>query len=226
MQFNILKDSNVVKVTLTYVVTGIRKKVQVRMRFMDKKECYFAMPNRGFVKPKNKTNVEIACYTPDGVYKSNVTLIDTVTSLNEILFSVSIPYIWKLSQMRMSSRKIVKLPVKIRFNDGFEITAETHDVSLGGVSFYSEQALPSIYKQLTCLLALKLPNDTIINFANGQMSCEARYQREKEDEALGFLGSSTLYVFKFLTMTNDDIVVLKNYLLRLDGEVSTEISPY
>jgi len=223
MQFNILKDSGVVKITLTYMVTGIRKKVQVRMRFMDKKECYFAMENRGFVKPKNKTNVEIACYTPDGVYKSNVTLMDTVTSMNEILFSVSIPYIWKLSQMRMSSRKQVKLPVKIRFNDGFEITAHTHDVSLGGISFYSEQAIPSVYKQLTCALSMQLPRDTVINFANGQMVCEARYQREKEDEALGFLSTSILYVFKFLTMTNDDIVVLKNYLLHLDGKQAEDI---
>ncbi len=223
MQFNILKDSGVVKITLTYMVSGLRKKTQVRMRFMDKKECYFATENRGFVKPKNKTNIEIACYTPDGVYKSNVTLMDTITSMNEILFSVSIPYIWKLSQMRMSSRKQVKLPIKIRFNDGFEITSETHDVSLGGVSFYSEQAIPSIYKQLTCVLSMKLPQNTVVNFANGQMSCEARYQREKEDEALGFLSSSTLYVFKFLTMTNDDIIVLKNFLLHLDGAQADDI---
>ena len=34
--------------------------------------------------------------------------------------------------------------------------------------------------------------------------------------ALGFLDSSVMYVFKFLTMANDDIIVLKNFLINLN----------
>lgn len=218
MQHNILKDSGVVKIVIVYMVAGVRKRLQVKMRFMDKKECYFSAPNNSFIKPKNKTNVEIACYTPDGVYRSNVTLLDTVLSMQEVLFSVSIPYIWKLSQMRMSSRKKVELPVTIHYNDGFEISATSHDVSLGGVSFYTNQPIPSIYKQLTAALTLRLPKGTIIDFSNGKMVCEAKYQREKDSDVLGFMDSSTMYVYKFLTMANDDIVVLKNFLINLNTD--------
>ena len=218
MQQNVLKDNNVVKIILVYTVSGIRKRQQVKLRFMDRKEAFFSAPNKSFIKPKNKTNVEIACYTPDGVYRSNVTLNDTIQSMNEVLFSVSIPYMWRLSQMRASSRKKTELPVSIKFNDGFEISANTSDVSLGGVSFYTSQPVPSIYKQLTGVLSLKLPKETVINFPNGQMKCEARYQREKEADDFFGIEARMMYVFKFLTMTNDDIVVLKNYLLRLEGE--------
>lgn len=214
LQSNILRDSSVVKINLLYMVSGVRKRQQVKMRFMDAKECYFAMPNDlNFVAPKKRTNIEIAVYTPDGVYKSNVTLMDTIVSQHEILFSVSIPYIWKLSQMRQSSRKQVELPITIKYNDGFELQETSHDISLGGVSFLTLKKLPSIYKQLTSVLSLKLPDGSIINFANGKMSVEARYQREKE--AGGYYGEQTMYVFKFLTMTNDDILVLKNFLLRI-----------
>ena len=217
-QQNILRDGGVVKIMLSYMVSGIKKKQQVKLRFMDKKEAFFSAPNTSFIKPKNKSNIEIACYTPDGVYRSNVTLLDTIQSMNEILFSVSIPYIWKLSQMRASSRKKADLPITIKFNDGFEVQATSSDVSLGGVSFYTSQPVPSIYKQLTGILSLSLPKETVINFPEGKMKCEARYQREKEGNDFFGLDPTTMYVFKFLTMTNDDIMVLKNYLLRLDGE--------
>lgn len=217
MQQNILKDGGVVKIMLTYMVAGLKKKTQVKLRFMDKKEAFFSAPNNSFIKPKNKSNVEIACYTPDGVYRSNVTLMDTISSMDEILFSVSIPYVWKLSQMRASSRKKVQLPITIKFNDGFEINATTSDISLGGASFTITQPVPSIYKQLTGMLSLTLPKETVINFSNGKMLCEARYQREKEGSDFFGLDPATMYVFKFLTMTNDDIIVLKNYLIRLDG---------
>ena len=42
MQQNILRESNVTKIYLIYVDNGARKKMPVKLRFMDNKECYFA----------------------------------------------------------------------------------------------------------------------------------------------------------------------------------------
>ena len=66
MQHNILRDSNVTKIYLMYIDGGARKKIQVKLRFMDSKEGYFAAPTpRGFVKPKRKIPAELNVYTTE-----------------------------------------------------------------------------------------------------------------------------------------------------------------
>ncbi len=213
MQHNILRDSNVTKIYLMYVDAGTRKKVQVKLRFMDAKECYFATPTpRGFVKPKRKIPAELNVYTTDGVYKTKVTLLDSNMSLNEVMYEVSIPNKWDFVQLRSSSRKEVELPIEITFNDGFKITTTTRDISLGGISFVSKEPFNSIYKKISCILTLTLPQKVLINFADGKMTTEAKFVRESEPNDFG----EVLYSFKFCSIKPDDEEVLKNYLLRLD----------
>ena len=213
MQHNILRDSNVTKIYLIYVDGGARKKIQVKLRFMDSKESYFAAPTpRGFVKPKRKIPAELNVYTTDGVYKTKVTLLDSNMSLNEVMYEVSIPNKWDFVQLRSSSRKEVELPLKITFNDGFAIETKTHDLSLGGISFVSKESFNSIYKKISGILTLALPNNVLINFPDGKMTTEAKYVRETEPNDFG----EVLYSFKFCSIKPEDEDVLKNYLLRLD----------
>ena len=213
MQHNILRDSNVTKIYLMYVDAGARKKIQVKLRFMDTKECYFATPTpRGFVKPKRKIPAELNVYTTDGVYKTKVTLLDSNMSLNEVMYEVSIPNKWDFVQLRSSSRKEVELPIEITFNDGFKITTNTLDLSLGGISFVSKNSFNSIYKKISGILTLKLPQNTLINFPDGTMTTEAKFVRESEPNDFGEI----IYSFKFCSVKPEDDEILKNYLLRLD----------
>ncbi len=215
MQHNILKDSNITKIFLIYVNNGSRKKETVKLRFMDNKECYFVAPTPvKFEKPKKKIPAELNVYTSDGVYKTKVTLIDTNMSLREVLYEVSIPKSWDFIQLRASSRKLIELPVSIKFNDGYSINATTYDLSLGGISFFSKESISSIYKKISGILTLELPKDTLINFPDGKMTVETKFVREKFDIENHF--GEQLVIFKFIGMLPDDEMILKNFMLKLD----------
>ena len=144
--------------------------------------------------------------------KTKVTLLDSNMSLNEVMYEVSIPNKWDFVQLRSSSRKEVELPVEITFNDGFKITTNTHDISLGGISFVSKNSFNSIYKKISGILTLKLPQNTLINFSDGTMTTEAKFVRESEPNDFGEI----IYSFKFCSVKPEDEEILKNYLLRLD----------
>lgn len=213
MQQNILRESNVTKIYLIYVDNGARKKMPVKLRFMDNKECYFATPTpNGFNKPKRKSPAELKVYTKDGVYQAQVTLIDSNMSLSEIMYEVSIPSRWDFIQLRSSTRKKVELPLKISFNDGFSIETKTHDLSLGGISFVSNKPFSSIYKKISGILTLELPKNTLQNFPDGQMSVETKFVRETPYGNFGEM----LYSFKFIGVKLEDEDILKNFLLRFD----------
>lgn len=206
MQQNILRDSNITKIYLIYVNNGSKKKESVSLRFIDKKECYFAAPTPvKFDKPKKKIPAELNVYTTDGVYKTKVTLIDCNMSLREIMYEVSIPNSWDYIQLRASSRKLAALPVTIKFNDGF---------SINGVSFFSKETISSIYKRISGILTLELPKDTLINFPDGKMTVEAKFVREKSEIENHF--GEQLYIFKFVNISYDDENILKNFLIKLN----------
>ena len=215
MQHNILRDSNITKIYLIYIHNGARKKETVTLRFMDNKECYFAAPTPvKFDKPKKKIPAELNVFTPDGVYKTKITLLDTNMSLQEILYEVSIPKTWDFIQLRASSRKLVELPVSIKFNDGFTINTTTYDLSLGGISYYTKDSLSSIYKKISGILTLELPKETLINFPDGRMTVETKFVREKSGDEEHF--GEQLVIFKFIGVTPDDEMILKNFLIKLD----------
>lgn len=215
MQHNILRDSNITKIFLIYVHNGARKREVVSLRFMDNKECYFAAPTPvKFDKPKRKIPAELNVFTSDGVYKTKATLLDTNMSLREVLYEVSIPKSWDFIQLRASSRKVVSLPVSIKFNDGYTINATTYDLSLGGISFFTKEPISSIYKKVSGILTLELPRETLINFPDGKMTVETKFVREKTDVEEHF--GETFVIFKFIGVVPDDEIVLKNFLIKLD----------
>ena len=215
MQHNILRDSNITKIYLIYVNNGARKKEVVKLRFIDNKECYFAAQTPiKFDKPKKKIPAEINVFTSDGVYKTKVTLLDTNLSLREILYEVSIPKTWDFVQLRASTRKLVELPVSIKFNDGFVINATSYDLSLGGISFFAKENISSIYKKISGILTLELPKNTLFNFQDGKLTVETKFVREKDNIEDHF--GEQLIIFKFINVSPDDEFVLKNFLIKLD----------
>ena len=214
MQQNILRNAGVTKIFLIYVENGSRKKMEVSLKFMDDKQCYFSTSIVGvFEKPKKKIDAELKVYTVDGVYATNVKLLDSNFSLNEIMFEVSAPKTWNYVQLRSSTRKNVELPLTIKFNDGFVIQAQSYDLSLGGISFFSKEEINSIYKKISGILSFELPKSTIINFPDGKLITETKFVREVKD--IEYHYDEKLYVFKFMSVSPENREILKNFLIQL-----------
>lgn len=217
MQSNILKQSDVTTIQFQYVENGLRKRYKVRLRFMDTKECFFSTSMPGnFQKPKKKTPVEIKVFTPDGVYKTQVSIIDSTVSLGDVLFNVTIPANWSFIQMRQSTRKNVMLPMNIKFNDGYEINTETNDISMGGVSYLTREKMSSIYEKLNCIITIKMPDDLIINFPDKKLVAEAKFMRSKEHAGEYGSDGNNVVAFRFITLSAEQKEILKMFIMGLD----------
>ncbi len=216
MQNNILRDSNITKIYLIYLdPKGLKKKVNVKLRYMGDKECYFAgdvVPN--FNKPKRKSPVEIFVYTTDGIYKATVKLLDANLSLKEIMYQVEIPKQWNFTQLRQGSRKAVALPGSLKFNDGHEISFTTYDISVGGFSFLSEEAISIIYQRFSSICTLEFPQGLLMNYPDRKLVTEVKFVRNKENIEGEF--GKIFYALKFVKLTDDEAMILKNYLLGLE----------
>lgn len=214
MQQDLLRSSDVTKIFLIYESNNKKFRESVSLCFLDNKACYLkgGQP-ANFVKPKKKTPAELKIYTSNGVYNTTVSLLDVNLSLNNgITYEVTLPKTWNFVQLRASSRKQVKLPVNVQFNDGFLINAETFDISLGGVSFYHNEPIPSIYKKLSGILTIVLPKNTIIDFPNGHMTVETKFVREKSTDD----NNDNFYIFKFLNVQSEDLAVLKHFIMSIN----------
>lgn len=215
MQYNILKKTDATKICLQYTENGLRKKFLVMLKFMDTKECYFAtdLPIN-FKKPKKKTDADLTVYTVDGIYKTSVQILDCTVSLQDIMFEVTIPLNWNYSQLRNSTRKKVELPVNIKFDDGFELKSTSIDLALGGVAVRHKGMISSIYKRLTGTLTIELPKESDIDLPDSKLIAEAKFVREITNKNNSDNGS--FYVFKFIKLSDKQLYMLTNYLIKLD----------
>lgn len=216
MQQNILKESNITKIFLNYTTTaGIKKKLRVKMKYMDNKNCYFFSDiPENFVKPKPRTNCDLVVYTPDGIYKASVKLVDSSLSLNGIMWEVNIPKTWNFVQLRSGTRKNTDLSGSLKFNDGYEISFQTNDLSIGGFSFFSKERIATNYQRFSCICTLNFPKESFINFPDSKLITEAKFVRTKENIEDHL--DEFLYGLKFIKLTNDEHLILKNYLLKLE----------
>ncbi len=216
MQNNILRESNITKIYLIYILpNGIKKKVNVSLRYMGDKECYFVgtvLPN--FVKPKRKSPLEIIVYTSDGTYRANVKILDTNVGLNEIMYQAELPKTWNFTQLRQGSRKNVALPGSLKFNDGHEIQFETFDLSVGGFSFFTNEKISTIYQRFSAIGTLEFPAELLLNYPDKKLVTEVKFVRNQE-EVEGEFGKA-FYALKFVQLTPDETMILKNYLLSLE----------
>ena len=216
MQENILRDSLVTHIFLSYMEAGKKQVVRVKLRFIDTRQAYFsAPPPTNFVKPKRKTPAEIKVFTVDGVYKTDIFINDTQVNLTEVLFEVSVPKLWEYVQQRSSSRNRVSLPVKIKYNDGFEIETATFDIALGGIAFYSRDAISSIYKKLPAVLTMELPKSMWIKNPDCKIVVETCFVRERIEEEDEEHFHQFLYSYKFVNLPKDAENTLRELLLQI-----------
>lgn len=218
MQQNILKASGVSKIYFNYVDgKNVRRKEIVKVRYMDNKSCYFVgdIPVN-FAKPKWRAKADIVVYTPDGTYSTTVIIRDASLSLREILYRVDIPRTWKYTQMRAGTRKEVKLPVKLKFNDGLEIEAETQDVSIGGFSIITNQEFSTMHTRFACNCKVQFPKDSIINFPDGLLDTSCIYVRQRPILDDYELQDHKVVCFRFVNLPTDYSMILKNYLMKID----------
>lgn len=206
MQENILRDSLVTHIFLSYMEAGKKQVVRVKLRFIDTRQAYFsAPPPINFVKPKRKTPAEIKVFTVDGVYKTDIFINDTQVNLTEVLFEVSVPKLWEYVQQRSSSRNRVSLPVKIKYNDG----------ALGGIAFYSRDAISSIYKKLPAVLTMELPKSMWIKNPDCKIVVETCFVRERIEEEDEEHFHQFLYSYKFVNLPKDAENTLRELLLQI-----------
>ena len=216
MQENILRDSLVTHIFLSYMEAGKKQVVRVKLRFIDTRQAYFsAPPPINFEKPKRKTPAEIKVFTVDGVYKTDIFINDTQVNLTEVLFEVSVPKLWEYVQQRSSSRNRVSLPVKIKYNDGFEIETATFDIALGGIAFYSRDAISSIYKKLPAVLTMELPKSMWIKNPDCKIVVETCFVRERIEEEDEEHFHQFLYSYKFVNLPKDAENTLRELLLQI-----------
>ena len=216
MQENILRDSLVTHIFLSYMEAGKKQVVRVKLRVIDTRQAYCsAPPPINFVKPKRKTPDEIKVFTVDGVYKTDIFINDTQVNLTEVLFEVSVPKLWEYVQQRSSSRNRVSLPVKIKYNDGFEIETATFDIALGGIAFYSRDAISSIYKKLPAVLTMELPKSMWIKNPDCKIVVETCFVRERIEEEDEEHFHQFLYSYKFVNLPKDAENTLRELLLQI-----------
>ena len=215
MQDNILRDSLVTHIYLTYTELGRKQVHKLKLRFIDAKQAYFsAEAPVNFEKPKRKTPAEIKVYTVDGVYRTEIFINDAQLNVAEVLFEVSIPKMWEFIQMRNSSRSRISLPIHIKYNDGFEINTTTYDIALGGLAFYLKDTVNGIYEKLPAIVTLELPQSCWIKNPSCKVfteTCFVRKRLEKDDEEHF---QQYLYSYKFINLTKEAEESLKDLLLQ------------
>ena len=215
MKTNILRNTKITSVYLFYIENYTKTKLKATIRFLDTKECYLATEiplDLNFKKPKSKQPAEIIAYTEDGVYKAKVKIMDCNISCNELLYITELPSKWDYSQLRQSSRKEVRGDLNITFNDGYEINAQTYDISLGGISFYAEEPIKELYTKINGVLTLELPSNSYADINSLNIKTETRFSRihrNKDDE------NDKRYVYKFIGISDEDLKRLKDYIIRL-----------
>jgi c-di-GMP-binding flagellar brake protein YcgR len=212
MNGNILRHGDITKMYLIYITPQtLKKKVEVKLRFSEKEEIYLtsSIPVN-FTKPKERSSAEIIVYTTDGVYKTDVQLFDANIVLNDVMYKLKTPKSWNYIQLRNSSRKRIPLNGTLKYNDGKEITFETYDVALGGVSFYMNAQIQNIYQQLPGTVTINLPKEA----SGAKIETEGRIIRSKfgEEEYLG----QVFYVIRFASLTNEQIILLKQFLMSIE----------
>ena len=133
-----------------------------------------------------------------------------MSSLKEISFVTKAPKSWDYQQLRISSRKDVKIPFSIKYNDGYEISGITNDISLGGISFISALDMPELYTRFNAKLTLDLSDypDT------DNITADVKFLRINEEAELN--ENEKFYIFRIIELNPVDTLVLKRILIATD----------
>lgn len=206
MHDNVLANHNIIKIYLCFVDgRKISRKELVSFRAIDEKNCYFFGPSViDMVKPGWFNKADLVVYTTDGTYSTTVKIKDVDFSVEKILYTISKPKRWNLTQLRVSDRKSTSLPIKIEFFDGKILESEITNLSVTGFSIYAKDNLGSLQMKFPCSCEIGLPASV--------QTVKAKYVRQElildDYELVGYKA----YSFKFADLFPEQKSILKNYL--------------
>ena len=198
-EINEIKDAYI-----KYAVDSRRYILKVQLQYQDEKKILLETKNNlKTVVPKN-TTVTIIIHTTSGVFNATVKVLDIQYSINTLTYVVSSPSNWKYIQLRTSTRTKVNIPIKITFNDNFNINEVTYDISLNGVSFYSQTKLNDVYKKITGSVTLQLSDGNLIS-SNVKYIRDVQYIEEYDGT------TKYLYVFRFIDINTINLKKIQTY---------------
>ena len=204
MNINILRRKNLIAIYVVYN-DGQKKQVKVNIHFLDKDICYLETDlwDNNFKKPKSNQNAELLVYTVNGIYTGKTKIIDTTLSLQKVMFSLSTPSKWTLTQARTSIRKVISLPFIIKYEDGYEIKGETIDISSGGISFALTEPILPMYYKFNAKINIDISSTKLKNSENNDIKSTVKYLRKISSD------KATTYVYRFITMDSFSTNILK-----------------
>ena len=216
MQQEMLLSGSVAKIIFIYVDgAGLNKKERVTLSYMDKKHCYFRSTNtENFHKPNWRTKAKVLVYTPEGVYETSLIIRDAISSYNDVVFEVDIPKEWKLKQVRNGIRKKVELPVSIEFADNVCIDMVTTELSVTGFSLISNHLLTNVQKSFPAKGSIQFPTNLVAGLPDGKLDAQIKFVRQKVKTDDYNFEDYTVMSFKFVSLTPEQKIILKNYLMR------------
>lgn len=202
MNKDLLNEKNI-KIVLTYNSSNSINSYPVTVRFNDSKECVLSTPLPAyFEKPRPKTKAVLEVKTKQGVFKSDVVLNDCSTSLKEVTFFVKPSNVWNTTELRRNLRLNIELPLSIKYNDDYEISSTTTNISAYGFKFYSNEKLSEPYKTSVAKATINLPNGEIF-------TADIKYIRS---DSADIYNEEPSLVYKFLNLSMSQTMTLNNFI--------------
>lgn len=213
MSNNIFYRLNVIKVVLFYTnATSMKKRVIVSPKDADGKHLFFLGDAQfGVIKPKKNSSTDVYMYTPTGIYKSTVNLVDTISDLYGTLYKLEAPKTWNCLQFRTSPRKNAELVGILKLNDESEIEVEVCNLSETGFAFWTDEPISALNQRFPCIAALEFPGNQ--DQTDKVLLTEASFVRTQEGSDVRF--DQQLYGLKFAQLAPDEQINLRNYLAKL-----------
>ena len=212
MDINIFNNSRISSIFLTYSDGQRMLRLPVVVRYIDKKECFLsAEVPVNFVKPRNNTKATVMAYTEVGVYSADTKIVDVnLSSVREITFSVVAPKNWDYKQLRTSSRKNVKVPFVIKYNDGYEFKGTTEDFSLSGISFISDVQMPELYQRFVAKITFDFSGFEGME----NVTADVKFLRFKDDVPVK--DGEFFYIYRIVEIGTPESLALKNFLIKVN----------
>lgn len=218
MQADILKKSNILKILFIYTDgKKIERKEKVTIKLLDKKSCYFeGLTIANYSKPRWRARVKLMVYTTEGIYYTEEIIRDVTFTFQNLIYKIDLPKEWKYKQLRASSRQNIELPVKIIFNDDFELETSTYDISIGGFSFKTNEDLTSVQKSFQAECFIDFTKTDFSEFPENKFSSPLKYVRTKILET-GFMDDfKYCHVFKFYNISPQNKLIYRNYFSKFE----------
>ena len=95
------------------------------------------------------------------------------------------------------------------------VEATTDEMSIGGFSITSNHQLTTVHKGFPANCCMCFPKDLIINFPDGKLETGIKFVRQRAITDEYDLDGYHVMSFKFTSLTPDQKMVLKTYLMKL-----------